>query len=192
MLAATGEDHGVGADALPAAKGTQALGGCRLDIDSSRIDAEIGGNVARHFLYVASEPGGGGDDGRIHIGRKPIPLCKQAAYGPQQPAAVRTGECRVGIRKVATDVSERLRPEQGVADCMQQHVSVRMGYEARVVVNANPAEDDMISGTEGVHIVAVSYSQVRHLPSRNADARARSPGRVILILAGLPGTSSGE
>src|SRR5690606_41014861 len=51
-------------------------------------------------------------------------LCVDMA---QQFAAVDAAKLWIGIGKMLTDVAQRARPQQGIAERMQQHIAIGMG-----------------------------------------------------------------
>jgi hypothetical protein len=74
----------------------------------------------------------------------------------QQPTAVGALELRVGVREMLADVTQRSRAEQGIAQGVEQDVTVRMGEQPEAVCNAHAAQSDEIAFSETVHIIAVA------------------------------------
>ena len=75
-----------------------------------------------------------------------------------KPTAIDTGISRVRVRKMPTDIAERRRPEQCVADCVNQHIPVRMGFKSSIMGNAHTADHDVITFAKAVRIVTVTNS----------------------------------
>src|SRR5690554_64531 len=81
---------------------------------------------------------------------------------------------------------------------MQQHIPIRMGFQALTVRNGNTTNNNDIALAEGMNIKALtnSHNQLRENPEtqnrlRIKPARSRSAGTVILILSGRPSTRTG-
>jgi hypothetical protein len=68
------------------------------------------------------------------------------------------GGVRVG--KVATDVAEPGRAEQGIAECMDGHVAVRMREQSLVVRDLQAAEHQRASGAETMGVEALTDEHV--------------------------------
>ena len=97
-----------------------------------------------------------GDDRTVQIRQPEITLGQGIAHAPQQDTAVYPAVLLVGIGKVATDVSQSGRSQQCIADCMHQHVSVRMGLESLVVINSDATDGDMGTFAESMGIKSMT------------------------------------
>ena len=58
-----------------------------------------------------------------------------------------------------TDVAESQGPEHGVAESVDGHVPVRVGDTALGVRDPHPAQPQLQPLAEGMHVVAVAYSE---------------------------------
>ena len=58
------------------------------------------------------------------------------------------------------DVPQRQAAQQGVTKCVDGHIPVRMGYEARGGGYLNAAQPHGKVRGQGVYVVSVSYSDI--------------------------------
>ena len=84
----------------------------------------------------------------------------------QQHAAVRALEGRISIGKMFADIAQRGRTEQGIAQGMQQHITIGMGQQAEFMGNLHAAQGDKGALTEAVHIVAVANTHKKQRPEK--------------------------
>ncbi len=87
-----------------------------------------------------------------------------------QQAAVGATQAVVRVGKVAPDVAQPCRAQQGIADGVQQHIPVRMSQQAAVEGNLHPADHQLAPGHERMHVESEARSQ-SHL---NASCRCGS------------------
>ncbi|MNI77532.1 hypothetical protein D3C73_1338320 [compost metagenome] len=97
-----------------------------------------------------------GDDGVIDVADFPAFGMDQCDDVTQQRTAVGALELRVGIREMLADVAQRRGAEQGIAQGVQEDVTVRVGEQPEAVCNAHTAQSDEIAFSETVHIIAVA------------------------------------
>lgn len=57
---------------------------------------------------------------------------------------------------MTTDIPQRRRPQQGIAQGMDQHIAIRVGGKGVAVGNGDTAEHQVVAVGKGVYIVAVS------------------------------------
>ncbi len=84
----------------------------------------------------------------------------------QQRAAIGALEGRIGIGKVLADVTQRHRAEQGVAQCVQQHITVGMSDETEPVGNPHATEGDEIAIAEAVYVIAMTDTHKEQRPEK--------------------------
>ena len=98
----------------------------------------------------------------------------------------------VAAREVAPHVALPRRPQQRVADGVQDAVAVGVALEAAAVGHVDPAEAERAPGHQAVGVEAVADANRAHArtsPARTPSAQARSSGVVIFRLRGEPGTA---
>jgi hypothetical protein len=88
----------------------------------------------------------------------------QRDHVPQQRTAVGTLELRVGVREVFADITQRRSAEQGIAQGVQQDVTVGMSEQPEAVCNAHAAQSNEIAFSETVHIIAVANTHKKNAP----------------------------
>ena len=95
---------------------------------------------------------------------------------------------RVVGGEMGTDVTEGGGSEQGINDCVDDSVGVRVTGEAGVKGDGNAAQNEGTVGSEGVNVVAEADTYAHKCcPRRNVSARRMSCWVVILILVYAPG-----
>ena len=65
---------------------------------------------------------------------------------------------RIAGREKGTDVALANRAEYRIANCVHQHIGIRMPIEAGVVREGDAAENERPSGLELMHIVSNSHA----------------------------------
>jgi len=105
-----------------------------------------------------------GDDGVVDVADFPALGVDQRNHMTQQHAAVGALELRVGVRKVFADITQRGRAEQGIAQGVQQDVTVGVSEQPEAVCNAHAAQSNEIAFSETVHIVAVANTHKKNAP----------------------------
>ena len=58
------------------------------------------------------------------------------------------------------NIAQRSSTEQSIADCVQQHIAIRVGYTPLSMGYLHPAKHQAQTLTEGVNIVSVTYSKI--------------------------------
>ena len=81
---------------------------------------------------------------------------------PQKFPAITVFVSRVSIREDPPNVTLCDRTEQGIAECMYQHIAVRMGDYTILAGYSYPAQYQAIASTQSVNIVTVTYSNPAH------------------------------
>ena len=81
-------------------------------------------------------------NGGIYITYLPARLVQQSHHMVQQNQTVRPFIGRVGIRKVAADITQSCRPQQGIHDRMGKHVSVRVAQQPQRVRYLYPTQNE--------------------------------------------------
>ncbi|MNF99164.1 hypothetical protein D3C84_820540 [compost metagenome] len=97
-----------------------------------------------------------GDDGVIDVADLPAFGVDQCDDMTQQRTAVGALELRVGVREMLADVTQCSGTEQGIAQGMQQDVTIGVSEQSEAVCNAHAAQSDEIAFSETVHIIAVA------------------------------------
>ncbi len=71
-----------------------------------------------------------------------------------------------------TDVTQRQRPEQGIAQRVQGHITIGMSGQSFAVRNAYTAQHHVVAIGEGMHIQSLSYALLHALtPALTVVAR---------------------
>ena len=147
-------------DTLATADITQAFcGGC-LDVDECQSNANIFSQMGSHPFDMRPHTGRLGDHRAIEVRYPQVSLGKRIAYLAQQHTAVDILKTIVAVREVMADVTQTRGAQQGIANRMDQHITIRMGLEALLVGNTHPADNDMIAGAETVNIKSVANTHV--------------------------------
>ena len=63
---------------------------------------------------------------------------------------------------IPLDIAKRCGSQQGIAQCVQHHVSVRMGANAMIMGNFDTAQCHEVPRLKRVHVVTLSDSQTGH------------------------------
>jgi hypothetical protein len=82
----------------------------------------------------------------------------------QEHAAVGAAVARIAVGKVLADIAVAQRAQQGIAQGMNDHITVRVRNDALRVGDAYTAQDHVISSAEGVHVHPLTDSHVTALP----------------------------
>lgn len=126
-------------DTLATTTETQALGGGGLDVDLSAGHAEIGGKVCAHGINMRSQFRRLGNDSEIDVADD-VTLFQQLRNHPaQQDTTVDILEFGAGIGKMAADITPPGRAQQGIAQGVNGHITIRMGNKALPKGNTLPA-----------------------------------------------------
>src|SRR6185503_5975961 len=146
------ERDGLGGDTLHAPDEAQLLRGRGLDVDRGGRDAEILGDVADHPRHVRRHARLLREDRRVDV-HDPEPRGFHfLSRLPEQHAAVDLAVAGIRMGIVPADVAQRRRAEQRIADRVQQDVGVRMPEQALAVRNDHPADHELPSLGERMHI----------------------------------------
>src|SRR4051812_22181020 len=171
----------------------ELFGGLGFYVDIIRGNSEVrgdirnhGGNVSRHARLLR-------DDSRVYVHHMPAPVRDHGGRLAQQLAAIHTFITRVAVRKMSADVAQCGGAYQSIADCMQQHVRIRVAVEPAFVRNRHAADDELAPGFQRMRIESLPYSHDWSLSMlcRTVSANARSCGYVTLRLRLSPFTSFG-
>jgi len=127
-----------------------------LDVDPVCGNTHVLGHVQRHRFHVRPHARRLRDDGTIKVRNTQPALRQDITHTPKQDAAVDTAVLVFRVRKVPTDVTESRRSEQRIAHGMHQHVAVRMGLEALLMINADAAYGDLTAFAESMGIKTVT------------------------------------
>ena len=107
------------------------------------FQAQVGGNVGDHLRDVRRHLRRLGNEGGIHVADAPAGFAHQMQGLAQQDAAVDVLVLRLGVGEMAPDVAQRRRPQQRIANGMQQHIRIGMTEQAFLIRNVHPAEDKL-------------------------------------------------
>src|SRR5699024_8465509 len=185
---------GHGGDAFAAPGKTQFFGGGGLDTDAADIASEILGKAGAHRFHVRTDSGGFGNHGDIGIAERVIAFGQHGSDGAQKIATVGMPPAFVRGRKVPPDIAQCQRPEHCIAQSMDHHVTIGMRHHTAVMRHAHPAQHDVITVAEVVHVDPLPYAHDAASLSddRRKSAKARSAGVVTLMLSSEPSTSKGR
>ena len=150
------QDDGMRRDTLTASGVAHAFGRRGLDVDPVCGNAHVLGHVQGHRFDVRPHARRLRDDGAIKVRNTQPALRQGITHAPKQNAAVDIAVLLVRIRKVSADIAEPGRTEQGIAHRMHQHVPVRMGLEALLVIDSDAAYGDMTAFAESMGIKTVA------------------------------------
>ena len=64
---------------------------------------------------------------------------------------------RICVRKMLSDISQRGRTEQGVHNCVEQHIRIRMSQKPLLPGNLHSSHNQLSSGGKSVHVISHSY-----------------------------------
>lgn len=81
----------------------------------------------------------------------------------EQQQAADVGEPGAAIGKMLAEITEIGGAEQGIADGMAQHISIRVAGEAGFMLDFNAAENQLAAGGERVDIVSETDAQLKSL-----------------------------
>jgi hypothetical protein len=128
-----------------------------------------------------------GHDGAVDI----ADLEALGAHAPgslgQQHGGVRPLELRVGIREMAADIAQRRSAEQGIGDCMQQHVGIRMAEQAQAVRHFDTAENQLAPRNQGMYIPAFTNTKIHKNPCQTFTHKAQAAIKLNTICAARVG-----
>ena len=149
---------------------------------SSTAQREVGRDVRAHGRDVRRELRRLRDDRGIDVADLVAARVDQRRNVAQEHAAVGALPPRVGVRKVRTDVAQRERAQQRVADRVQQHVGVGMPGEPARMRDRDAAQHERPALDQRVHVESGADAHRRQDASsaacaaRIAAASARSSG----------------
>jgi hypothetical protein len=83
---------------------------------------------------------------------------EQPAHFPHEHPAVSALEARIGVREMCANVTQRRRPDQGIADGVQQHIGIGVAVEAAIVRNLDAADDEPAPRDERVNVKSLPDS----------------------------------
>ncbi len=90
---------------------------------------------------------------------------------------------------MGSNITQPGSPQQGIHQCMEQHIGIGMTPKGTMKGNLHAAEDERPTILEAVQVETGPYSKQLYRPLfRITSAKRRSSGSVILILAPSPGT----
>ena len=118
----------------------------------------------------------------IHITYPASCLGQHLHHGIQQLQAVRSRVSRVSIGKRLSDVSQSRSTQQSVHDSMGQDIRIRVAQQTFFKGNIYPAQNELSSLCQPMHIIAMSDPHVSSSHSSSASAIAMSSGVVTFRL----------
>ena len=137
---------------------TQLFGGCRLHIDTLRETGQVDSKVVAdradmgcHFRRFENKCS-------VQICHYPAAAMHPLHHLTQKNAAINAVVSVVGIRKMSADIALTNRTQQGVANRMNQHITIRVSQQSAMVGNSDPTEHQGVTSTKTVYIVTVSYT----------------------------------
>ncbi len=151
--------HGPNLAALSPAHEAEALGGCGFDADGAGGHPAHGGETLAHSRHVAGDLGGLEGDGYVGVDKLPPARANLFYNARKEDLAVDAGKLGGSVGKQVTDISQGKGAKEGVAQGMDSHVAVGMGYEAHGRVDPQPAEPHREPFAEGVDVVSLADSE---------------------------------
>src|SRR6516165_8315812 len=131
--------------AFAASDESELLAGGRLDGHTRHIDAGDLGDARAHDVAMRADAGRLTDHIDVEMGDTAAARPQALDREGKEPIRGSAAPLRITRRKVHPDVAFRERPQNGVDQGMQDHVSVRMAGQALLVRDAHPAQRDMIA-----------------------------------------------
>ena len=151
--------HGPNLAALFPAYEAEALGGGGFDADGAGRHPAHGGETLAHIRHVAGDFGGLEGDGYVGVDKLPPARANLFYYARKEDLAVDAGKLGGSVGKQVADISQCKGAQEGVAQGMDGHVAIGMGYEAHGRVDLQPAEPHRESLAEGVDVVSLADSE---------------------------------
>ena len=152
------EDDGVGGDAFLAAREAKALGGSGLDGYIVDIAADNAGHRLLHLRDMGIHLRTLGTDGGVDVDQM-IAFGGNKVDGlAEENLAVDAVGLGSGIRKVVANVAHIGGTEEGVADGVQQHVSIAVTQQSLTMFYLDAAHPQVAAFYQLMDVEAHSYS----------------------------------
>ena len=146
------------------ARETQLFGGCRLHIDSLGKTGQVGSKVVTDGTDMGGHFRRLEDKCSVQICQHPAAIMHPLHHLTQKNATINASVSVVGIGKMSADIALTNRTQQGVANRMNQHITIRVSQQSAVMSNSDPAKHQGTSATKAVYIVTVSYTHGNATP----------------------------
>ena len=145
----------MGFNALAAAGKAEPFTGLGLDIDLCGAHAQITRHMRDHRRDIRCQLGRLSDHSGIHIAHRPACIAHPLACLTQQHAAVCTAVDRIGVWKMATDITQPGGAQQRIDDRVDQHIRVGVTKQSAIMVDRGAANHQRPSGHQRMHIPAL-------------------------------------
>src|SRR5690554_6058077 len=155
------QHNGMGGNSFFTPDESQLLGGGSLDIDLFCTNTQILRQMSAHQIYMRRHFRCLCQNRAVKIDHTPALGIDHVHYRPQQTAAVSALEPGIGIGKMPTDIAKSQSTKQRITDRMQQHVTIRMRHKRARMLNAHPAQGNIVTSLEAVHIVTMTNTHFK-------------------------------
>ena len=140
------------------------LRGRGLDRHPVVVYAHCAGHRTAHGVDVRSQPGLLGADRAVHVPDLVALFAQQFRHAAQQDLRVDARKIGRRVGKVQPDVAQRRGAQQGVAQGVDRHVSVRVGDAPFRVGDLHASQNQRQAVGQRVYVVSVSYSEIHSFP----------------------------
>ncbi|CDQ11082.1 protein of unknown function [Acidithiobacillus ferrivorans] len=172
------QNDGMGSNAFTPTGVAQLLGSSRFDIDRIKLHGEVSSNIGAHLRDVRCQFGTLTDDGRVHITHRKTFSLNQLVAMPEQEPGICARETDVGVGKMATDVAQGSRPQQGIADGVKEHIGIGVAGQAEFVGDRHTAENKGSTRHQRMHVKAMANTQLHGvILLHHAPRERRQPAR---------------
>lgn len=170
--------------AFASADETHALTGRGLEIDLTCRNFQNPADVRFHGIDVSCQLGPFQHDGTVYI-PDPIPVFYLLHHILKQERTLHVPVPALAVREMLADITQSRSTQHGIANRMQQYISIRMCVDAMGELDSFPAYHNMITLAKAMRVIAKTHSHSHHAPMIMAYPRNREvPTETLLTRAG--------
>src|SRR5450759_2449031 len=157
---------------------TEALRGRRLHADALDIDTDGGRDPSAHLLAEGRDLRRLHDEHRVGVEQPPSSFTHEPGDALQKPDRGGAGIRGVNVREVLADVPLAHRSQDGIHQCVDEHVGIRMAQQPAIGRHLDSADHELPAVGERVHVIAQTDTELAHARSSSPRRASSTPSTV--------------